>query len=262
MKVAFLTLGCKVNYYETEKMMKDFRRHGFEVTEFNDDADVYIINTCTVTNIADRKSRKMIHRAKKKNPDRVVVAVGCYVESGGAELEKDAAVDVAFSNKDKVDIAEKVIAYLSGTGRMEKLAADYGEMPEPHTAAGRTRKYVKVQDGCNQFCSYCMIPYVRGGGVLSSREETAVLEEINRVAEQGYKEVVITGIHLSSYGVDRSGEKQFVALKGAPLAHLLREIDRIPGIERIRLGSLEPRIICEEFMEEISGVGKDRKSVV
>ena len=256
MKVAFLTLGCKVNYYETEKMMKDFRRHGFEVTEFNDDADVYIINTCTVTNIADRKSRKMIHRAKKKNPGRLVVAVGCYVESGGAELEKDAAVDVAFSNKDKVDIAEKVIAYLSGTGRMEKLAADYGEMPELHTAAGRTRKYVKVQDGCNQFCSYCMIPYVRGGGVLSSREETAVLEEINRVAEQGYKEVVITGIHLSSYGVDRSGEKQFVALKGAPLAHLLREIDRIPGIERIRLGSLEPRIICEEFMEEISGVGK------
>ncbi len=257
MKVAFLTLGCKVNFYETEKMMADFTQHGFELTGFADRADVYVINTCTVTNIADRKSRQMLHRARKKNPDAVVVAVGCYVESGGEELLNDEAIDAAFSNRDKKSIAEKVLSYLKETGK-EKIS----EMPGNQGFSGRnmdlerTRKYIKIQNGCNQFCTYCVIPYVRGGGVLSSREAEDILREIRDVADRGYKEVVITGIHLSSYGVDHTEEKQFVNLKGKPLVELLKQIDQIPGIERIRLGSLEPRIICEEFMEGLRQVTK------
>lgn len=252
-----MTLGCKVNFYETEKMMTDFRQHGFEITGFGEEADVYVINTCTVTNIADRKSRQMLHRARKKNPDSIVVAVGCYVESGGENLSSDAAIDVAFSNKDKESLAQKVLFYLEEIGRIEgKNVAENQCVSEINTDLERTRKYIKIQDGCNQFCTYCMIPYVRGGGVLKSREEEDILEEIRDVASRGYKEVVITGIHLSSYGVDRSEEKQFVNLKGKPLVDILKKIDPIPGIERIRLGSLEPRIICEEFMEGLKQVTK------
>ncbi len=259
MKVAFLTLGCKVNYYETEKMTADFIRHGFEITDFQDDADVYVINTCTVTNIADRKSRKMIHRAKKRNPNSLVVAVGCYVESSQREQKTDEAVDVALSNKDKEGIAEKVLAYLREAGkegitkRKDESIRDQQDLP---TDSGRTRKYIKIQDGCNQFCSYCTIPYVRGGGVLSSREPEEVTKEVQLMAEQGCKEVVLTGIHLSSYGVDRSTEKQFVKLKGAPLVELLQRLEDIRGLERIRLGSLEPRIIGKEFLDGLSKVSK------
>ncbi len=257
MKVAFLTLGCKVNFYETEKMMADFREAGFEVTDFDRTADLYIVNTCTVTNIADRKSRQMLHRAKKKNPDSLVVAVGCYAESGKEAVEKDSAVDLAFSNREKEGLARRIL---------ELLHVSEGGMPEPGPGGAlagsrplrqeRTRKYIKIQDGCNQFCSYCMIPYVRGGGVLKSRDEEEVLKEISRVAGEGYREVVITGIHLSSYGVDWSGEKQFVALKGKPLVELLKKINVIEGIQRIRLGSLEPRIICRGFLEGLREVDK------
>lgn len=264
MKAAFLTLGCKVNYYETEKMIADFKKHGFEVTEFDDDADVYIINTCTVTNIADRKSRKMIHRAKRRHPDSIVAAVGCYVESSAAAGEKDAAVDLVFLNKDKADLAEKVISYLELAGITGRCGA--GGVSSEETAGsvpwgagentGRTRRYIKVQDGCNQFCSYCMIPYVRGGGILSSREEYPILEEIRQAADMGYKEVVITGIHLSSFGADGASANGFVQQKGAPLTALLRKINRIDGIERIRMGSLEPRIICDEFLDGLSAVDK------
>lgn len=257
MKVAFLTLGCKVNYYETEKMMAELQRHGFEVTDFNSHADVYIVNTCTVTNIADRKSRKMLHRARKNNPDSIVAAVGCYVESGGEELKKDGAVDLFFSNAEKSQIAQKLIAYLKETGRWDEVKWDADDMEELHAmSGGRTRKYIKVQDGCNQFCSYCMIPYVRGGGILSSRSEEDVLEEVHRLAADGWKEVVITGIHLSSYGVERSGGHSFVEGKGAPLVALLQRINEVSGIERIRLGSLEPRIICDEFMDGLAGIHK------
>ena len=171
MKVAFLTLGCKVNFYETEKMMTDFKQHGFEITGFEEEADVYLVNTCTVTNIADRKSRQMLHRARKKNPDSVIVAVGCYVESGGEELLKDEAIDVAFSNKEKTSMAEKVLSYLKEIGKEElRNGAKDRDVLDENTDLERTRKYIKIQDGCNQFCTYCMIPYVRGGGVLSSRE--------------------------------------------------------------------------------------------
>lgn len=270
MKVGFLTLGCKVNYYETEKMIADFEAHGFEITDFRERADVYVVNTCTVTNIADRKSRKMLHRAKRNNPDSIVVAVGCYVESGGEELLRDTAVDLALSNRDKESAATIVLDYLteraegavgrmteksfSGEGICGQRAA--GEQSEAGVRMDRTRRFLKIQNGCNQFCSYCMIPYVRGGGVLSSRDETEVLEEIARSARHGYKEVVLTGIHLSSYGVDRSAERQFVALKGAPLLSLLKKADRVSGIERIRLGSLEPRIICGEFLEGLRSLDK------
>lgn len=261
MKVAFLTLGCKVNYYETEKMTADFIRHGFEVTDFQSDADVYVINTCTVTNIADRKSRKMIHRAKKRNPDSLVVAVGCYVESSRREEKMDEAVELALSNKDKDGIAEKVLAHLQKTGKIvtQVTTPDTAQgqiLQELPVDSGRTRKYIKIQDGCNQFCSYCTIPYVRGGGVLSSREPEEVLEEVRGIAERGCKEVVLTGIHLSSYGVERSSEKQFVKLKGTPLVELLQRMQEIEGLERIRLGSLEPRIIGEEFLQGLSKVSK------
>lgn len=264
MKVAFLTLGCKVNYYETERMMADFQMSGFEVVDFGSRADVYVINTCTVTNIADRKSRKMLHRAKKMNPDSLVVAVGCYVESGREVIAKDSAIDVAFSNREKENVAEKVVEYMKENGafsegdRVEKSCV-YGV----HTSFERTRKYIKIQDGCNQFCSYCLIPYVRGKGVLTSRRPEEVLQEIEEISERGYKEIVITGIHLSSYGVDwgtKPGEKisasEFVKRKGEPLIRLLQEADRLPGIERIRLGSLEPRIICPEFVEGLLTVRK------
>lgn len=259
MKVAFLTLGCKVNYYETEKMTADFIRHGFEITDFQEDADVYVINTCTVTNIADRKSRKMIHRAKKRNPNSLVVAVGCYVESSQREQKTDEAVDVALSNKDKEGIAEKVLVYLQEAGKegiTKRKDGSIRDQQDPHTDSGRTRKYIKIQDGCNQFCSYCTIPYVRGGGVLSSREPEEVTKEVQLMAQQGCKEVVLTGIHLSSYGVDRSTEKQFVKLKGAPLVELLQRLEDIRGLERIRLGSLEPRIIGKEFLDGLSKVSK------
>lgn len=257
MKAAFLTLGCKVNFYETEKMMVDFQKHGFDIVEFGQAADICIINTCTVTNIADRKSRQMLHRAKKKNPQSIVAAVGCYVESGGEELLKDPSVDVAFSNRDKGSIAQKVLEYMKSRGvPLGSLIPEAACDGQSDPVRDRTRKYIKIQDGCNQFCSYCMIPYVRGGGVLSSREEEDILKEICSVAEEGYKEVVLTGIHLSSYGVDHSEEKQFVALKGRPLVALLQKINEIQGIERIRLGSLEPRIICTEFMEGLMTVTK------
>ncbi|MGN1206467.1 MAG: tRNA (N(6)-L-threonylcarbamoyladenosine(37)-C(2))-methylthiotransferase MtaB [Eubacterium sp.] len=262
MKVAFLTLGCKVNFYETEKMEADFEAKQIKVVPFKEKADVYIVNTCTVTNIADRKSRQMLHRAKRLNPDSIVVAVGCYAESGKEQLEKDESIDVVFANRDKESIASQVLAYLSEHRPDWKIEENKKEntlrehLHDSNPMEERTRKYIKIQDGCNQFCTYCLIPYVRGGGELKSREEEAVIAEIKQYAKQGFKEVVLTGIHLSSYGVDRSPYKQFVKLKGQPLVELMKKIDKVEGIERIRLGSLEPRIICEEFLNELQKVTK------
>ncbi|MCH5252434.1 MAG: tRNA (N(6)-L-threonylcarbamoyladenosine(37)-C(2))-methylthiotransferase MtaB [Lachnospiraceae bacterium] len=259
MKVAFLTLGCKVNFYETEKMMEQFREKGFEIVEFNQKADIYIVNTCTVTNIADRKSRQMLHRAKKKNPESLVVAVGCYVESGGDTLKKDEAIDVAFSNKEKGNLAERIIDKFGLSGRLQKEYRDRGDISRkiPREIPGeRTRAYIKIQDGCNQFCTYCLIPYVRGKGELVSMPEEDVVSRAKVLAERDYHEIVLTGIHLSSYGVDFSGEKSFVKLKGKPLLSLLRRVAEIEGIDRIRLGSLEPRIISKEFLRELSQIPK------
>lgn len=249
MKAAFLTLGCKVNFYETEKMMEQFRDRGFEIVPFSEPADIYVINTCTVTNVADRKSRQMIHRAKKKNPNSVVVAVGCYVESGGEQLKNDPAIDVAFSNREKGAVADRMMEYFGWSEHhikeSEKQTAVYDFEHE------RTRAYIKIQDGCNQFCTYCLIPYVRGKGTLVSTPPEEVVRQVEALAKKGFQEIVLTGIHLSSYGVDGSDARSFIEGKGKPLIEVIRRAARIDGIRRIRLGSLEPRIISKEFLEEL-----------
>jgi len=247
-RVAFLTLGCKVNFYETEKMMEQFQKAGFEIVDFSDSADIYIVNTCTVTNIADRKSRQMLHRAKKKNPQSLVAAVGCYVESDSERLKTDSAVDAYFTNDDKENIAGRMIEQFS-LERTERLAA--GSRDVRHE---RTRAYIKVQDGCNQFCTYCLIPYVRGRGKLRSMPEEQVIAEVELLAQKGCREVVLTGIHLSSYGVERMGTADFIKEKGEPLLELIRRVAHVDGIERIRFGSLEPRIISEVFLQELAKI--------
>ncbi len=249
MRAAFLTLGCKVNFYETEKMMEQFCQRGFEIVDFKERADVYIINTCTVTNMADRKSRQMIHRAKKKNPQSFVAAVGCYVESGGDALMEDPAIDAAFSNRDKLTVAEQVVQRLGLTEGSISVESERGILSQD-----RTRSFLKIQDGCNQFCSYCIIPYVRGGGRLVSIPPGEVVSQVRELAAAGYKEVVLTGIHLSSYGVESSDAREFVRAKGEPLLAVVREAARVEGIRRIRLGSLEPRIVSEEFLEGLSQI--------
>lgn len=249
MKVAFLTLGCKVNFYETERMMDQFERLGFDVVDFTEPSDIYIVNTCTVTNIADRKSRQMLHRAKKKNPESLVVAVGCYVESGEAQLRDDSAVDAFFYNRDKEHMAERFIEYFQILP--ERIGT--GSRNVQHE---RTRAYLKIQDGCNQFCTYCMIPYVRGRGKLVSMPEKEVVHQAEELAAKGYQEVVLTGIHLSSYGVDRSDAHNFLELEGKPLLSVIRQVSELSGIQRIRLGSLEPRIITESFVQELAEMDK------
>ncbi len=250
MKIAFLTLGCKVNFYETEKMMSQFRKLGFDIVDFTDVADVYIVNTCTVTAVADKKSRQMLHRAKKNNPDSLVVAVGCYVESGKERLDKDVAVDACFSNSDKEHIAEEFVRHFGLDHKRSK------ESTNKDFHHDRTRAYVKIQDGCNQFCTYCIIPYVRGRGKLVSTPEDQVVEQVKHLADLGYKEVVLTGIHLSSYGVDLSDAKSFVELEGRPLLSVIQKVADIDGISRIRLGSLEPRIITESFLKGLVKIDK------
>lgn len=252
-RVAFLTLGCKVNFYETEKMMAQFQNLGFEIVDFSEPSDIYIVNTCTVTNMADRKSRQMLHRAKKKNPHSLVVAVGCYVESGAEKLQEDSAVDAFFTNADKEHIAERIAERFAEQFLHGIKEAVGGNRDVQHD---RTRAYIKIQDGCNQFCSYCLIPYVRGKGKITSLPEEQVLAEVEELAAKGYKEVVLTGIHLSSYGVDRSEEHNFVKLEGKPLLSLIQRVAEVPGIKRIRLGSLEPRIITEVFLQKMSDVDK------
>lgn len=244
MKVAFLTLGCKVNAYETDKMKEIFEDAGHTVTGFENCADVYIVNTCTVTNIADRKSRKMLHRARKNNPLALVVATGCYAESAVKKGEEDECIDIFVLNKDKSNILEIVCSAVKD--RTYNVCYDEKNQIEKKE---RTRAYVKVQDGCNQYCTYCIIPYVRGS--LKSRNEKDIVAEVRELAAKGYKEIVVTGIHLSSYGAD-SGN--FVKLGGQPLSSLLKAISSVDGVERIRLGSLEPRIITESFVKELASI--------
>lgn len=250
-KVALHNLGCKVNAYEVEAMQQLLEAAGYEIVPFREGADVYLINTCTVTNIADRKSRQMLHKAKKMNPDAIVVATGCYAQTDTEKLKEDGAVDLILGNNQKNRIVETLEEYekehkkktrvieINRTKEYEKLCID-------HTAE-HVRAYIKVQDGCNQFCTYCIIPFARGR--VRSRSVEDILEEVRALAEKGYKEVVLTGIHLSSYGVDFKE-------KHTNLLSLIQEVHQIPGIRRIRLGSLEPRIITEEFMEGISSLSK------
>ena len=249
-KAALHNLGCKVNAYETEAMQQLLEDAGYEIVPFKDGADVYIINTCSVTNVADKKSRQMLHRAKKMNPDSVVVAVGCYVQAAKEDLEKDMAVDLIIGNNKKKDLVGLLERYFADRDDREEAIdiAATGEYEELHIRkiADHTRAFIKVQDGCNQFCSYCIIPYTRGR--VRSRAIGDVVKEVEGLAAAGYKEIVLTGIHLSSYGVDFPKEKR------ENLLSLITCLDKIQGIERIRLGSLEPRIITEEFVSALAGL--------
>lgn len=277
--VALHNLGCKVNAYEMDFMQQMLQEKGYKIVPFDERADIYIVNTCTVTNIADRKSRQMLHRAKKRNPDAVVVAVGCYVQTGTETLEKDGTVDLAIGNNRKKELVEILEAFLAERAGAQTAAqacgaenaeeSPFAVAPEPagpvpavkidrididcapyeemtlRRAAEHTRAYIKIQDGCNQFCSYCIIPYARGR--VRSRREEDILKETRGMAQAGYREVVLTGIHISSYGVDRGGSE---------LACLMERLSEIEGIERIRLGSLEPGIVTEEFAAGISAMPK------
>lgn len=247
-KAALHNLGCKVNAYETEAMQQLLEEAGYEIVPFQEKADVYVINTCSVTNIADRKSRQMLHRAKKMNPDAVVVAAGCYVQAAGEELKKDASIDVIIGNNRKKDLVPLLDEYFAGKHVEEDSLIDIGKTREYEALhinkiADHTRAFIKIQDGCNQFCSYCIIPYTRGR--VRSRKPEEIMEEIQGLVDKGYREVVLTGIHLSSYGLD---------LEGITLLDLMVKIDKIQGLERLRLGSLEPRIVTEEFTRTLAGL--------
>ena len=251
-KVALHNLGCKVNAYEVEAMQQLLEKAGYEIVPFTEGADVYLINTCTVTNIADRKSRQMLHKAKKMNPDAIVVAAGCYAQADTEKLKEDNAVDLILGNNQKTQIVEVLEEYEKEHAKQVQVieinhTREYEELSIEQTAE-HVRAYIKVQDGCNQFCTYCIIPFARGR--VRSRKIADVLKEVETLASKGYKEVVLTGIHLSSYGVDFPKEER------ESLLSLIQAVSEVEGIQRIRLGSLEPRIITEEFLEGIVATGK------
>ncbi len=249
-KVALHNLGCKVNAYELEAMQQMLEAAGYQVVPFAPGADIYIINTCTVTNIADRKSRQMLHRARKMNPEALVVAAGCYAQAGKEKVEADPSIDLIIGNNMKQNLVQILEEYKKGGDRryITDLAhsCSYEELTIRRTAE-HTRAYIKVQDGCNQFCSYCIIPYARGR--VRSRKTREVVREVEKLAAEGYQEVVLTGIHLSSYGIDRKED-------GEDLLSLIRNVHQVEGIARIRLGSLEPGIVTEEFVKAISAMPK------
>lgn len=259
-KAALHNLGCKVNAYETEAMQQQLEERGYEIVPFDQKADVYIINTCSVTNIADRKSRQMLHRAKKLNPEAVVVAAGCYVQVASDALKEDDSVDIIVGNNNKARLADILEEYMRDRqGNEEGYVLDIAraqEYEELHVSrlGEHTRAFIKVQDGCNQFCSYCIIPYARGR--VRSRKPEDVEAEVKGLVARGYREVVLTGIHLSSYGTEHM---EGSPVKGGdwdsgPLWDLIERIHRVEGLERIRLGSLEPRIITREFAEKLAGL--------
>ncbi len=248
-KAALHNLGCKVNAYETEAMQQMLEEAGYEIVPFSEKADVYIINTCSVTNMADRKSRQMLHRARKLNLDAIVVAAGCYVQTKEEEAAADPAIDILLGNNRKdrlVEALDEFFAHQKKTADVTDINQGVLPYEELHLAqtAEHTRAFIKVQDGCNQFCSYCIIPYARGR--VRSRRLADILDEVGRLAEKGYQEIVLTGIHLASYGADC----------GENLLHLIQEVHKIRGIQRIRLGSLEPGIVTEEFARELSVLPK------
>ena len=249
MKAALHNLGCKVNAYETEAMQQILEEAGYEIVPFSEYADVYVINTCSVTNMADRKSRQMLHRAKKQNPDAIVVGAGCYVQTKEAQALVDESIDIVIGNNKKHELVPLLREYEASHRKMACVAdinhekQAYEELSLSRTAE-HTRAFIKVQDGCNQFCTYCIIPFARGR--VRSRELPDVLQEIRTLAKSGYREVVLTGIHLSSYGVDN----------GESLLHLIEAVHELEGIERIRLGSLEPRIVTDAFAKRPSELPK------
>ncbi|MDD6685451.1 MAG: tRNA (N(6)-L-threonylcarbamoyladenosine(37)-C(2))-methylthiotransferase MtaB [Lachnospiraceae bacterium] len=249
-KAALHNLGCKVNSYELEAMQQALENAGYRIVPFEPGADVYVINTCTVTNIADRKSRQMLHKARGMNPDAVVVAVGCYAQMRGKELEKDPAIDLIIGSDRKGDLVQELERYFAGGGRRtdtSEIRKDREiEKLETDRAEGHTRAFLKVQDGCNQFCSYCIIPYARGR--VRSRKIADVVQETERLVASGVQEVVLTGIHLCSYGKDLG--------EGEDLSALIRAVHQVEGICRIRLGSLEPGSIDEAFVKNMAELPK------
>lgn len=267
LRFAMHNLGCKVNSYEAEAMSEAILAEGATLVPFHEEADIYLINTCSVTNIADRKSRQMIHQAKERNPDAVVIATGCYVEGKKEELKKDKGIDILIGNSGKGKIVELIIAYrnamLENDGRIEDYLPPVKEEGEYENLflskpLDRSRAFVKIQDGCNQFCSYCIIPYVRGR--IRSRKIEDCLTEIERLGKEGISEIVLTGIHLSSYGLDFQNLSYEYASRnaenGEALISLIEKIGEIPSIKRIRLGSLEPRVITESFISRLKAVEK------
>lgn len=263
--VAFHNLGCKVNAYEIDVMQQKFTENGFRVVPFDQKADVYVVNTCTVTNIADRKSRQMLHRAKALNPDAVVIGTGCYIQTDMEHVKKDPAIDIAIGNNQKSKIVDILNEYLVSSGKLSKNPVEeesakndyvidinhtneYESMFLENTSE-RTRAYIKIEDGCNQFCSYCLIPYARGR--VRSRDIDDILSEIKGLTGKGYKEFVLTGIHVSSYGITDPND-----LSQNKLADLLEAINAIDDVKRIRLSSLEPRVITEDFVKRISALEK------
>ena len=246
-KAALHNLGCKVNAYETEAMRQSLEEHGYKIVQFSEKADIYIINTCTVTNMADRKSRQMLHRAKKLNPEAIVVAVGCYVQAAGEAIREDEAIDIIIGNNHKADLVHILEAYFESNESnvfLEDISKEraYEDM-QMTTVGEHTRAFIKIQDGCNQFCTYCIIPYARGR--IRSRGIEDIGNEICKLSQCGYKEIVLTGIHLSSYGKDIKDEN-------ISLIDAIGRVCAIDGIERVRLGSLEPRIITEEFLQQLA----------
>ena len=264
-KVAFITLGCKVNQYETNAMSQEFIEKGYEIVDHTKKADVYVINTCTVTNMSDRKSRQMLRRVKELNKKAIVVACGCYVQVAKEELEKIEEVDLILGNNEKNNIVELVEKFIKEIEKQEKIEEVENVMEQKEFVefgnilyTEKTRAVIKVQDGCDRFCSYCIIPYARGR--VRSRKPENVISEIEKISKEGIKEVVITGIHIASYGKDFKNikEKEKIGKTGKEyrLIDLLEEINKIEGIERIELGSLEPLLITEEFVSRLKKLEK------
>ncbi len=245
----FIHFGCKVNQYETNGMIQAFKNKNYKIVDFNEKADIYIINTCTVTNMSDRKSRQILRQAKKNNSNSIVVAVGCYVQVARQEIEKIPEIDLILGNNEKVDIVKFVEDFISSQNKIivddvihNKNYRDFGSV----TYTEKTRAVIKVQDGCDRFCTYCVIPYARGR--VRSRNPKNVINEISNIAKKGIKEVVITGIHVASYGKDFDYKYELI--------DLLEEINKIDGIERIRLGSIEPLLITEDFINRLKKLEK------
>lgn len=251
-KVAFHTLGCKVNIYETEAMQELMQKAGYSIVDFDDKADIYVVNTCSVTNMADRKSRQMLHKAKKDNPDAVIVAVGCYVQAAAKSIKQDEKIDIIIGNNMKNKIADIINDYyehqdpntvdISGDFVLDISKIKEYEEFRVLKHKEHTRAFIKIQDGCNQFCSYCIIPYTRGR--VRSRSIEEIEKEVRDLVNAGYKEVILTGIHISSYGLDFEEKIQLI--------ELVEKVAKVAGVERLRISSLEPRIITEEFVERLS----------
>ena len=248
-KIAFITLGCKVNLYDTEAIAELFTEKGYEVVDFEEYADVYLINTCTVTNLGDKKSRQMIRRAKRINPNSVVVATGCYAQVASEEVAKIEGINIVIGTKNRSEIVETVENYVAENGVVNNVSDIMGEKEfEPlqiSRLTNRTRAYIKIQEGCNRYCTYCIIPYARGP--IRSRKPEEVVEEVKKLAENGFKEVVLTGIHVASYGLD---------LGNITLADIIEKVHSVDGIERIRFSSMEPLAIDNEFVARMSKLPK------